>query len=199
MMPIISYHVAPYTTYPARRMGSSCSSPTRQQQSPAAMRQLYALPPPQLQPSLSSNAVASSSPSIPKRRRHLNKMPLKKKPPKLKRLTSRVLQLTRRRQLHLAIFFSLKIINSFYLQEIIFWNWKFVRVDFWGEWDCEPRALEAEHDSDERCHWSFAFIAEKLTRCLKFDQTSKSDDCSVDSVTYGTVLKVNFVVTLTFW
>ncbi|KAK9210754.1 hypothetical protein WN943_000127 [Citrus x changshan-huyou] len=36
----------------------------------------------------------------------------------------------------------------------------------------------------------FAFIAEKLTRCLKFDQTSKSDDCSVDSVTYGTVLKV---------
>ncbi|KAK9207731.1 hypothetical protein WN944_000077 [Citrus x changshan-huyou] len=97
-------------------MGSSCSSPMRQQQSPAAMRQLYALPPPQLQPSLSSNAVSSSSPSIPKRRRHLNKMPLKKKPPKLKRLTSRVLQLSR-----------------------------------------------------------------------------QSDDCSVDSVTYGTVLKANFV------
>ncbi|KAL9442782.1 hypothetical protein AB3S75_016198 [Citrus x aurantiifolia] len=92
------------------------------------MRQLYALSPPQLQPSLSSNAVVSSSPSIPKRRRHLYKMPLKKKPLKLKRLTSR-------------IFEEIEIVN--------------------------------------REHWKLNTIV-----------MNASDDCSVDSVTYGTVLKV---------
>ncbi|KAJ0090623.1 hypothetical protein Patl1_12681 [Pistacia atlantica] len=116
------------------------------------MHQIHALSPQPLKPLLSALS----------RRRWLNKTPALHKPPNLKRLTFRVVQLTRRRQLH-QIVEEIKIAKRRYgkLNTIVM-----------------NAVLEAcVHCGD-------------IDLALKFfDDMSQPESCGVDNVTYGTLLK----------